>query len=313
MGEHNQQKKEELIQNKATFLITLFLVLFYFAAGIHVQSQPLNYVPEELSASNILGFAKSRAAAGDFYRAAVELDRLKGYYPNYLTDDLFLVSKYYYLFNGAQYSTLLFDYNSRGRLFRQLDIFAADSLFAGGEYYAMDKLLENNYADSSFPYHEMVFKRCLLAGLFTENEERLASLEKLYAVEYSAYKELIDSTAADLSKRKKPFLAAALGLFPGGGYAYAGNVNTGLVALVVVSLSGILSYTAYNNGSKLPAFFLGTVGTLFYGGSIIGGYLSAIKFNRALREDVARNCSQALSIPQDRETLYMKYGIGGRR
>ena len=310
MGENSQQKKGSL---NTAFRIVIMLVLFFYTAGICIQAQSLSKnVPEELSAYNILRFAKSRAAAGDYYRAATELERLKAYYPAYLAVDRYSVSMYYYLFNGAQYLTLLTDYQFQEKPSAELSVFAFDSMFHNGEYHFMGELLADQ-TSSNVPsaIGNMLFKRHMLTAILTGNQDALNVLEEKYANEYSAYKDLVAFSNKCLDERKSPIAAIALGIFPGGGYIYADNFPTGFAALVVVSLCTVLSYAAYTNDSKLPAFFIGTVGVLFYGGSIAGGYLSTIKYNNVLKERMASELSQRLALPQDRDFLYREYGIGG--
>ncbi|MDR3237506.1 MAG: hypothetical protein LBT84_03295 [Spirochaetia bacterium] len=325
MGKIFQQKKIALLKA----LLTLLFMLTQFPLRAETAGYNEN-VPYELAPRSILGFAKHLAGEGDFYRALSELDRLNGYYPNFLPEQRYIISKSFFLFSGGRYEdvqkTWALPTGCRSAERAQdvqktrsgfpgtpgLWVFAADTYLASADYSKMDTLLRGVDTDDVL-YKNILLKRRILASVVLEDRNALAVLEQLYSGEYSAYRELAAASSAMLAEKKSPALAALCGIFPGAGYAYAGNFYTGVVAFIVAAVSGALSYAAYANNSKLTAFFIGTIGTFFYGGSILGGYLSAKKFNRSLTEETAYGMARGMSFTEDYENIYNRDGIGGMK
>jgi len=296
--------------------VFIFLLLFALPTKAKTIYHAENYKYKdevirqyENTPPSILGFAKHCASMGDFYRAYAELERLEGYYPGFVSESAMLVSKSYFLFSGARYDELSTVYSSFPNA-KGLWVFESDRYFLSGDYGKMNDVLSLAYSDEPF-YNGLLFKRRLLANIMLGEEAPLKSLEALYNDEYSAYRELVVFSNTLLAEKKSLPLSLICGIFPGGGYAYAGNFPTGVVAFTLIVLTGVLTYAAYTTDNHLTAFFIGTVGTLFYGGSILGGYLSAAKFNRELREEVAHNSSYRMSLLDDHKEIYGKDGIGG--
>lgn len=298
MGECKKQKK---IAFSKPLLITLFAIAASRAYAVES--------PEEFSFGNILGFAGACAEAGDYYRAYWELDRLVSYYPGKLDENTVIISKCWFLFMGKRYDVLkeLAGLRSFGP---SEGIFFADGFFASKDYTGMSALISHQTFDID---SDIVRKRKFLAALGLQDYDGLTELEKLYGENYSAYRDLSEYAGERFSHKKSPFLAAALGLFPGGGYFYSGSKFTGLAAFAVVSLSGVLSWAAFVTGNKLTAVSICVIGTLFYGGSILGGYMEAVKYNRALKTSVMRDCADRLDIIGDLKKIYDEEGIGRLR
>ena len=296
------------------YVFFILLLLFVLPIKAEIVCRAENYKDEaapqyENAPLSILGFARYCASRGDFYRAYAELERLEGYYPGFVSGAAILVSKSYFLFNGTRYAELDKIYSSFPDA-KGLWVFESDRYFASGDYGKMNDILSSAHSNEPF-YDELLLKRRLLAAIMLEGEAPLKSLEAMYNDEYSAYKELADTSMTLLEEKKSGAVALLCGIFPGGGYAYAGNFPTGIVAFTLIALSGALTYAAYVTDNHLTAFFIGTVGTLFYGGSILGGCLSAVKFNKELREEVAHNLSYRMSLLDDHKKIYERDGIGG--
>lgn len=293
MGEFTQQKQ-------AAAGLKYWLLAFILAAAVNAHAADM---PDELSAANILGFARACESEGDYYRAYTELGRLQAYYPTFADRQTILVSQNYYLFKGGRFAALA----AAPAASAETGIFAADSLFALRDYTGLNRLLAApEFAQNT----EMIFKRKFLANLGMQNYDGLANLETLYAGDYSGYRELLSYAKQRRSEEKSPALAVALGIFPGGGYMYAGKGYTGITALVIISLSGALTWAAYGSGNKMIAIFIGAAGTFLYGGSILGGYMETVKRNKAIENDLMENCGERLRLSQDLEALHKEQGIG---
>ncbi|MCL2025621.1 MAG: hypothetical protein FWG92_02320 [Leptospirales bacterium] len=298
----------------AFFILLLLLVLPIKVKIAYCAEKYYNYgieaAPQHENAPlSILGFAMHCASTGDFYRAYAELERLEGYYPGFVNESAMLVSKSYFLFNEMRYVELDAIYSSFPTA-RALWVFKSDMYFLSGDYNKMNDILNSAHSGEPF-YNELLFKRRLLVGIMLESDSLLESLEELHKNEYGAYMELVSASKMLLAEKKSGALALACGIFPGGGYAYAGNFPTGFVAFSVIALSAVLTYTAYVTDNHLTAFFIGTVGTLFYGGSILGGYLEAARFNKEVREETAHNLLYRMSLLDDHKRIYERDGIGG--
>ena len=309
MGKNSRQEK--IVLRNAFFIFSLLLILPLKAKIVYCAKNYNNEViPQHENAPlSILGFTKYCASTGDFYRAYSELERLEGYYPGFIGESVMLVSKSYFLFNGARYTELDAIYLSFPSA-RALWVFESDRYFLSGDYGKMNDILDLARSDEPF-YNEFLFKRRLLAGIMLEREAALESLEKLYSNEYRAYRELVTASKMLLAEKKSGALALICGILPGGGYAYADNFPTGIVAFTLITLSGVLTYAAYATDNHLTAFFIGTVGALFYGGSILGGYLAAARFNKELKEETAHNLLYRMSLLDDHKKIYERDGIGG--
>ena len=133
--------------------------------------------------------------------------------------------------------------------------------------------------------------------------------ESLFVKEFSEYKDLAEYAERMRSGRKSPALAALLGLFPGGGYMYAGDEGTGFVALTVIAVFGAVSYCSFENGIEPLGILAGAVTIFFYGGNIAGGYLEAKKNNRFIDQMIEKKIRNGLDMDGDIDRVYLRFGI----
>lgn len=82
---------------------------------------------------------------------------------------------------------------------------------------------------------------------------------------------------------RSPFVAGALGLVPGFGHFYLGDLPTGLSALVWNGLFGWAVYEAIRAKNYSLAAVLGVFELMWYGGSITGAVSGAHRFNQDAR------------------------------
>ncbi len=263
--------------------------------------------PDEFSAGNILSFTKFCAEQEDFCRACSELDRLKLYHPSFLLPESYLISKAYFLYRGRQFESVL-EMKEQICVVPSLSVFVSDSFLMKRNYQEIPGILDPFLNDKDESVFLPAAKRRILAAALLEDESGLAKLEKLYAADYSACRKLSSDGKDMLSKLKSPAAGAFLGIIPGAGYAYADNIPTGLAALSVTVICGLLSFAAYRSGSRKSSAFLAAAGICFYGGNIVGGYLETKKYNRSLKNKLIDNSLSVLKT--DREELFNNKGIG---
>lgn len=102
---------------------------------------------------------------------------------------------------------------------------------------------------------------------------------------------------------KKPFLGGLLGLFPGGGYWYSGEIANGFRSLILNSLFiyGMV-HTAHED--QWGAFGVITFCEItWYSGSIYGGIDSAERFNKERRDLLLDQIDGDLSFRPDSEVV----------
>ena len=110
------------------------------------------------------------------------------------------------------------------------------------------------------------------------------------APDYGACRELIAMARSDFAGAKKPWLAAVLGIVPGAGYLYSGEIATGVFAFLLIAADAILTYFAFRTHNDVIGYFTGVIGGLFYAGSMAGGYFAARRSMSGASRPVARPC-----------------------
>lgn len=133
----------------------------------------------------------------------------------------------------------------------------------------------------------------LLNGLLYANkyEWKNAALSYQSLSEFDSYKQIsitnyqLTEKATHL-KNKSPFVAAALSIIPGAGYAYTGHKQTAVAALVI---NGLLAYATYTN-FKIENYGMGILTGIFnvsfYIGNIYGASKSAKRFNEKQNKSI---------------------------
>lgn len=262
-----------------------------------------------MTAKSILDFTRYCVDHNEYFRASAELDRLASYYPDFLSPAVCALSRQYILFRGGQYGDIIRELPADEDMHPSARIFGADAFFMKNDFASMKLLLEK--IPSSLYYSDMTAKRRLLAHIMMDGSDSPGSLERLYASDFSAYRELAEYAGRVNSTRRSPCLALAAGAIPGMGYIYSGNTSTGLVAMGVILVSGALTCLAWDSGNRGPAVFLGSITAFFYGGSVLGGYMAANRYNRDLRESLKQDLIYRSSMLKDQDEIYRKEGIGG--
>lgn len=270
------------------------------------------------SANAVLGFTRHLISKKEYYRAHAELMRLRSYYPGTIPMGRAYATELFLLFYGGQYDDVNLVRPPGDHTSRCIDaIFKADSRFASGEYKKAFALADEGRAMKCSPdlariLGKRAFASALLAGGL-ESAGRMAEEKQFSAAgefDPSYYTRLIAATRQVQSSYKNPVCAAALGILPGLGYAYAGDVPTGIIAFLTFSALGALAAGAYLTDNKPLAFFFGLGATLVYGGSVLGGYRQALRHNQVRSRDWRERIEGELSLDADRQRIFRQYGIG---
>ncbi len=283
------------------------LLMFFFL------TVPALLSAEEYSAKGIAAFTRYLIGHKEYYRALVELKRLKSMAPDYLAPSVFTVTENYLLFHGKQYRDIL---GGPARESGQLPagvgpLFRYDAAVALHDYKRAESIL-SSWSNVSEPYIDSCLKkRRLFSFLAARRYDEAAALCGVpSAPDYSACRELIDQARAGFSNEKKPWLAAVLGIVPGMGYVYAGDYATGIFAFILITIDVIMTYFAFQTHNDIVGYFTGVIGGFFYAGSIAGGYIAAQRFNLGQKNSMGDSLSGKFHFDQDRDEIFNRHGIG---
>lgn len=255
----------------------------------------------------------------EYYRAYVELLRLKAYYPAYASGQSLYVSELYLLFQGNRFPELLKKRTEEKGMVRQADrLFKADAYLSTADYQAASSLLSSARGERDRPdIDHYSFKRLFLAEILLRRigeagslvEDRKAGAGKDFAA--GKYAELLEYSRNRLGDLRDTRLALAAGVIPGMGYAYSGQTSTGILALIAVSVFSTLTYFSFKTGNRPLGVLAGAATTFFYGGSILGGYLGVRKNNEQVMTGLRDHLAEDLDLGSDRERLFRELGIPG--
>ncbi|OHD63842.1 MAG: hypothetical protein A2176_12035 [Spirochaetes bacterium RBG_13_51_14] len=285
-----------------------FFPILFISLGL-----PVFVSAEEYSAHSIRSFARSLIGRKEYYRALVELKRLRSYYPGYLTPLAYNVTEQYLLFKGKQYSSILRrEAAPADPLNRTADLlFRCDAAIETSDISGLASALASWQSGVDPFYDRCLRKRRLFAHLMARRYDAAAELcGNGTTADFSSCRELIERARAGFSYEKKPYAAALLGLLPGMGYIYAGEIATGIIAFLLITVDVIVTYFAFRTHNEVIGYFTGVIGGFFYGGSIAGGYLAAQRFNTGLATSTRATLSLDLRLEDDRDEIFKRNGIG---
>ncbi len=262
---------------------------------------------DDFTPGKISSFTCSLAARGEYYRAYVELLRLKSFYPGYLTSPVFDITSNYLFYKGRRYQDLLNLENAKDNddIVIPLSLYRIDSLIKlnrGGEAEAgLLKLYSRGDAGS---YSAYLDKRSAYLSILNYNDEVFSRRDEL-----KNYEELFAYSENIYRSRKKPYLGALAGVIPGMGFVYAGESGTGIVSMIVISIGSAFTYTAYRDGWDSMAVVSGAITFCFYGGSILGGYMQSSRYNDSLIQSLNMKLERELGMEKDLDEVYIKFGL----
>jgi TM2 domain-containing membrane protein YozV len=268
---------------------------------------------DAFSTGKIRTFISYLADRGEYYRAHVELKRLKSLHPGYLSREQFHLTENYLLFQGKQYDAILAKKVecSGPVLCPAHRLFRFDSMIAGLNFHDAGHIAASwQYGENAF-LDEMARKRKLMI-LLMRKEYGLARdlVGEFNGGKLERYWELIDHSRRRIRRIRQPAGAVLLGLLPGMGYMYAGDYATGIITFLVLAVNATVTGLAFYTGNDVIGYLTGAVGICFYAGSMAGGYLATRRNNRRISREVRDYLELELSLPQDRKRLYERIGLG---
>jgi hypothetical protein len=267
----------------------------------------------EYSPDSIMTFTRFLIGKREYYRALVELKRLQSYYPGFLSPAAGGVTELYLLSMGKQYRGILGMKTGSGdpAVKGAFAVFASDAAIALSDNARLGALI-TSWQYGADPFFDRCIKKrrlylCLSSGQY---EAAAALCGETTLPDLSACRELIGQARDGFRGGKKPWLAGVLGLVPGAGYLYSGEIATGIFAFLLIAADPILTYFAFRTHNEVIGYFTGVVGGLFYVGSIAGGYFAAQRCNVQRFETSRGYMADAMGLDRDRQEIFNRYGIG---
>jgi len=272
-----------------------------------------NGLPEEYSREYLISFTRSLIGSKEYFRALHELKRTGSYYKNYFSPLEFFITRNYLLYMGGQYKEMNFVLDLPGDEIAGLAgrLYKIDTSLRLMDYRAARLMMPPDTAIGDPHLEKIFFKRRLFTHIMMDrldNRREAGALSDF--ADFRMYHELMEGARMDFETLKSPGLAAVLGIIPGMGHVYTGNTGTGIVAFIVVAINAAVSYYGFSTGNRPLGLFVGAIGTFFYGGSILGGYLSAGNYNSSVLNNIQNGLVNDLKFNEDHDYLYRRYGIG---
>lgn len=289
---------------KNTILFSVLCIFLWQAAPVSA---------DDYSADGLLRFTRFLIGRQEYYRALVELKRLNSYHPGFIAPAAFHVTELYLLSKGKQFPDILNTTMPTGDPVLSYAglIFKCDAAIGVSDNAGLESLLASwQYGADPF-FDRCVRKRQLYASLISGTYEAAGGICGPPEVpDYGACRELIGWARSGIPGEKKPWLAAVLGLVPGAGYLYSGEIATGVFAFLLIAADAVLTYFAFSTRNDVIGYFSGVIGGLFYAGSIAGGYFAASRYNVKRFEAAGSSLSARMKLESDREDIFNRYGIG---
>jgi len=293
----------ELKKNILSALIVL-LLLTAQAGGTSAVSPDYNFSPSAIS-----GFITYLIYNREYYRASVEVERLKSYYPDHLSCPAYTASINYLMYKGGAYTSIAaqeLDYSGKDNLSGEIAaIFKIDSYLKLKKFKEAQKTAEAISSFSDEFLKGLVIKRGLYFYLYNNSLPIVGNIEDYI----DNYNELFRYSAYIHDMKKDPWKGVASGIIPGMGYVYAGESGTGIVAMIVIGLGASITTLSYRNNMDSFAVISGTVTGLFYGGSIIGGYRETLRYNNNLMDRLDLRLQRDFEFDRDIDDIFIKFGI----
>lgn len=296
-------------QSRATLFFGSILVLCLSTAHIASANEP--YSPDSL-----LGFIQHLYKNQEYYRAFVELERLEAYWPGHLEAGRVHVARMAFLMKGNKYDEVLKENKMKEAPFACADtIFRFDArLYLSSIIPSADCAIESGGRCDDF-FGPFFWKREFVSAVVRGDEKAALHIlsESIFPEVLSEQKEKYRSIAekAHLQREhmRDPYVALFAGLIPGLGYYTAGNKSTGVLACIVVGVFSALTVAAFKTDNAPIGIVLGSVTGFFYGGSILGGYMTAKRNNAQVEKNLLRTVIEDASLEADRDMIFEKFGL----
>lgn len=249
------------------------------------------------------GFIRYLAGQGEYSLARRELYRLRALYPGVLTTGGFSLAEDHLLFGDGRFDEII----SRATGPSLCSIYRFDSLFRLGRMDQAYAVAGSCLSPGQPVPREMMARRLFALDLLNG---RYTNYPGDTGLEPDCIEKLVNLSRASREAMKNPWTGGSLALFPGAGYMYAGDTKTGIVALLVISVTTTLSVLAFETDNMAIGGIFGAVTVFFYGGNIIGGYRESLRTNRRIRDELAADLEKKLDFERDRDNLFRTGEIG---
>lgn len=264
-----------------------------------------------------LGFTKYLISQKEYYRAYIELMRINSYYPDLINGDILYITQLYLLFKGESYFDIINNkYDSMDKDVKYIEgLFTADVYLSRSEYLIANSfLLSFKNFDSNRDLNKYIFKRKFVTSLLLMKTQEAKKIlfemkEEVGIDEFFIYKDILKYSEEKFNSFKNASNSLFFGVVPGMGYISAGRKPTGILAFLLVSLVSTLTYYSFQTGNKSIGIFMGAIGTFFYTGSILGGYLASKRYNDGIMKNLEVWIFERMSLAKDREKIIRQYGI----
>lgn len=293
---------------KLFFFILLLSSVLICCNPIYASLNNKLNVYEEYTPESISSFIKDLVNNGEYYRAHVELGRLAGYYPGFLSPLCYNVTDLYILFKSGLYNDIL-NYSpgeTDTGILCAVNIFRIDSIMKSEIHddVRLNTLISNQKCIDS-KYSDYYKKRQIYYSIL----KSFNGFSDLTLSEGMQYRDSYEYAMNLSEERKSPFIGAFSGIIPGMGYVYAGEPGTGLAALIVITAGSAITWGAHINNLEPLAAVSGATTFFMYSGSIAGGYIQTVKYNRGLSEKLVVRLDKDFMLDKDRDEIYIKCGI----
>ncbi len=304
------KRKERGVNRRAHSGILLLVVAGFVVCSIAGAMAQEPYSPESL-----LGFVRHLYKNQEYYRAFVELERLEAYWPGYLEPGRMHVARMSLLMKGRRYDDVLKEKMNESSIACADSIFHFDALL-----HLQGSRLLSDFADKTSGscdafFSPFLWKRKFVSAVIRGDEREAMQMlsESVFPKELSREKEkffgIAERALWQRADMRDPYVALFAGAVPGLGYYYGGNKPTGVLAFIVVGIFSSLTVAAFKTDNTPIAIVLGSAASFFYGGSILGGYMIAKRYNMQAEKNLFQNAIEDAGLEADRDMIYEKYGL----
>lgn len=244
----------------------------------------------------IIRFAEELYKRGEFYRAITEYRRFLSYFPSspealdvhFKIFDCYFLGEHY--LEAIDWSRRTQEMYPQQRVIDRTNFNIGKSLFALGNYSSARTHFYNvvtSGGDSSIVnqarYH--VGMCYLMESDWEKASGEFGAIPPGSAIYEKAQFAARRSLDGKSLPHKELLLAGLLGIVPGGGYLYTGNVQTGIAAFVVNSLFFWGTYSAFDEGETGVGVVFGLFSLGWYAGSIYGSVVAAYKHSLRVKHE----------------------------
>lgn len=306
------KRKKRGVDRRAHSGVLLFLGAFLVLCLLAGKSAPGQ---EPYSAQSLLGFIGHLYKNQEYYRAFVELERLESYWPGYLDPGRMHVARMHLLMKGKRYDDVLKE-NMKVPPFACADaIFHHDVFLYRHSLSAAPAGAGETGGKCDEFFSPFFWKRKFLSAAIRGDSKEASRMlsESVLPRELSGEKEKFFSIAEKVhlqrADMREPYVALFAGVVPGLGYYYGGNKPTGVLACIVIGVFSSLAIAAFKTDNAPIGIVLGSASGFFYGGSILGGYMTAKRHNEQIEKNLLRDAVEDAGLEADRDVIYEKFGL----